>query len=125
MSGREDRGLSGDGQRIEQLGWMLFLKIMDDKDAELELLDDDYVSPIPHEFQWRHWAKDEEGLTGEALESFIDGEKGMFIPIAIGTAGFARHGCPLEHGTGGVPGQQQLHEERHQPAPGGEQAQWD
>lgn len=27
---REDRGLSGDGQRIEQLAWMLFLKIMDD-----------------------------------------------------------------------------------------------
>ena len=29
---RKDRGLSGDGQRIEQLAWMLFLKIMDDKD---------------------------------------------------------------------------------------------
>lgn len=37
---REDRGINGDAQRIEQLGWMLFLKIFDDKDQELELLDD-------------------------------------------------------------------------------------
>jgi type I restriction enzyme M protein len=48
---------------------MLFLKIMDDKDQEQELLVDGYVSPIPAEFQWRNWAADEEGLTGEALET--------------------------------------------------------
>ena len=29
---RQDRGISGDAQRLEQLGWMLFLKIIDDKD---------------------------------------------------------------------------------------------
>ncbi len=69
---REDRGLSGDGQRIEQLAWMLFLKIMDDKDQELELLIDDYVSPIPAEYQWRNWAADAEGITGEELQQFID-----------------------------------------------------
>jgi type I restriction enzyme M protein len=28
----EDQGISGDAQRLEQLGWMLFLKIIDDKD---------------------------------------------------------------------------------------------
>gem|GEM_PF-4372746 len=56
---REDRGLSGDGQRIEQLAWMLFLKIMDDKDQEQEILHDDYVSPVPSEFQWRNWAAPE------------------------------------------------------------------
>jgi type I restriction enzyme M protein len=38
---RDDRGISGDGQRIEQLTWMLFLKIMDDIDQELEVMDDD------------------------------------------------------------------------------------
>ena len=69
---REDRGLSGDGQRIEQLAWMLFLKIMDDKDQEQELLHDDYTSPIPPELQWRNWAADPEGITGEALQHFID-----------------------------------------------------
>ena len=35
---RNDRGLNGDAQRIEQLGWMIFLKIFDDKDLEIELI---------------------------------------------------------------------------------------
>ena len=41
---RKDAGVSGDAQRIEQLGWMLFLKILDDKDEELELIDRTYKS---------------------------------------------------------------------------------
>lgn len=75
---REDRGVSGDGQRIEQLAWMLFLKIMDDKDQELEVMDDDYVSPIPEKFQWHHWAADDEGMTGEELQNFVDAPDGLF-----------------------------------------------
>ncbi|MDX2367739.1 MAG: N-6 DNA methylase [Colwellia sp.] len=71
---RQDRGISGDAQRLEQLGWMLFLKIMDDKDQELELLKDDYVSAIPESLQWRTWASDQEGITGEPLIKFIDNE---------------------------------------------------
>jgi type I restriction enzyme M protein len=71
---REDRGISGDGQRIEQLGWMLFLKIFDDKDKELELLDETYKSPIPNKFKWRNWAANDEGLTGDELLKFIDQE---------------------------------------------------
>lgn len=31
---RKDQGVSGDAQRIEQLGWMVTLKILDDKEAE-------------------------------------------------------------------------------------------
>lgn len=69
---REDRGLSGDGQRIEQLAWMLFLKIVDDKDKELELIQDKYKSPIPKDLQWRNWAADDEGMTGDELLNFID-----------------------------------------------------
>ncbi|HMI67417.1 MAG TPA: class I SAM-dependent DNA methyltransferase [Cyclobacteriaceae bacterium] len=69
---REDRGINGDAQRIEQLGWMLFLKIFDDKDQELELMDDNYKSPIPKKYQWRKWAADEEGMTGDELQKFID-----------------------------------------------------
>ncbi|MBA3664350.1 MAG: SAM-dependent DNA methyltransferase [Bacteroidetes bacterium] len=69
---REDRGLSGDGQRIEQLAWMLFLKIFDDKDQELEMLEDKYKSPIPKKYQWRNWAADDEGITGDTLLSFMD-----------------------------------------------------
>ncbi len=69
---RKDKGLNGDAQRIEQLGWMIFLKIFDDKDIEMELLNDDYLSPIPNELQWRNWATDDEGITGDKLLDFVD-----------------------------------------------------
>lgn len=71
---RQDSGLNGDAQRLEQLGWMLFLKVFCDKDQELELLRDDYTSPIPKEFRWENWAADDEGLTGDELLEFIDQE---------------------------------------------------
>ncbi|NOZ91499.1 MAG: N-6 DNA methylase [Epsilonproteobacteria bacterium] len=69
---RQDKGLNGDAQRIEQLGWMIFLKIFDDKDIEMELLNDDYISPIPTDLQWRNWASDDEGITGDELLDFIN-----------------------------------------------------
>jgi len=69
---RQDRGISGDAQRLEQLGWMLFLKIMDDKDQELELIKDEYTSAIPESLQWRVWAANKEGITGEELINFIE-----------------------------------------------------
>ena len=69
---RQDRGVSGDAQRLEQLGWLLFLKILDDKDQELELIRDRYQSVIPEKFQWRNWATDPEGITGDELILFID-----------------------------------------------------
>lgn len=73
---RQDTGLNGDAQRIEQLGWMLFLKIFSDKDKELELLDDNYTSPIPDLFHWvnekGNWAGDAEGITGDELLEFVD-----------------------------------------------------
>lgn len=69
---RKDPGLSGDAQRIEQLGWMIFLKLFDDKDKEKELLDTKYKSPIPAELQWRNWAENDEGITGERLIDFVN-----------------------------------------------------
>lgn len=69
---RKDPGLSGDAQRIEQLGWMIFLKLFDDKDQEKEILDPIYKSPIPTDLQWRNWAANDEGITGDALISFIN-----------------------------------------------------
>ena len=71
---RQDSGVDGDAQRISQLCWMFFLKIIDDQDQELELLRDDYRSPIPKKFQWRTWAADPEGITGDALLEFINDE---------------------------------------------------
>ncbi len=69
---RQDRGISGDAQRLEQLGWMLFLKIMDDKDIELEIVKEKYQSVIPEKFKWRNWATNSEGITGDELLDFID-----------------------------------------------------
>jgi type I restriction enzyme M protein len=69
---RKDPGLSGDAQRIEQLGWMIFLKLFDDKDKEKELLDLKYKSAIPTELQWRTWAENDEGITGDELIIFVN-----------------------------------------------------
>ena len=44
---RKDVGVDGDAQRISQLVWMFFLKIYDDREAEIELLEDAYKSPLP------------------------------------------------------------------------------
>ena len=71
---RKDPGVSGDAQRIEQLGWMISLKILDDKDQETELLSSNYVSVIPTKLQWRNWAANPEGITGDALRDFIEKE---------------------------------------------------
>jgi len=71
---RKDTGVDGDAQRLTQLVWMFFLKIFDDKEQEFALLDRDYKSPIPKRFQWRTWAKDDEGLTGDQLTEFINTE---------------------------------------------------
>lgn len=72
----QDTGLNGDAQRIEQLGWMLFLKIFSDKDKELKDFDDNYQSPIPAQFHWvkerGNWAGDDEGITGDELYEFVD-----------------------------------------------------
>ena len=50
---------------------MFFLKIIDDQDQELEVMRDGYRSPIPERLQWRNWAADPEGMTGEDLLGFI------------------------------------------------------
>ncbi len=70
---RQDTGVDGDAQRISQLCWMFFLKIIDDQDQELEITQDDYRSPIPKKYQWRTWATDPEGMTGDELLEFING----------------------------------------------------
>src|SRR5215831_2109849 len=71
---RQDVGVDGDAQRISQLCWMFFLKIIDDQDQELELTRDGYRSPIPAKYQWRTWAADPEGITGDELLAFVNGE---------------------------------------------------
>lgn len=69
---RKDVGVDGDAQRISQLVWMFFLKIYDDREAEIELLEDAYKSPLPRHLRWRHWASDPEGMTGDELSDFVN-----------------------------------------------------
>jgi type I restriction enzyme M protein len=69
---RKDVGTYGDAQRLEQLGWMFFLKIFDDREKELELLRDRYKSPLPQHLRWSNWAADAEGITGDALLDFVN-----------------------------------------------------
>jgi type I restriction enzyme M protein len=69
---RQDVGVDGDAQRISQLCWMFFLKILDDQDAELELMDTSYASPLPDRLRWCRWAANREGMTGDELLDFIN-----------------------------------------------------
>src|SRR5690242_3057985 len=69
---RKDAGTYGDAQRLEQLGWMFFLKIFDDREVELELVRDNYKSPLAQQLRWSAWATDEEGITGDALLDFVN-----------------------------------------------------
>ncbi|MFM0086922.1 class I SAM-dependent DNA methyltransferase [Paraburkholderia sediminicola] len=69
---RQDAGVDGDAQRISQLTWLLFLKIFDDQETELELMRDAYRSPLPERLRWRNWAADPEGITGDELLTFVN-----------------------------------------------------
>ncbi|MBS4194307.1 class I SAM-dependent DNA methyltransferase [Lederbergia citri] len=72
---RNDSGVNGDAQRIEQIVWILFLKIYDAKEEAWELYDDNYKSIIPEGLKWRDWAvdrKDGEALTGDSLLDFVN-----------------------------------------------------
>lgn len=69
---RKDAGTYGDAQRLEQLGWMFFLKIFDDREKEMDLVRDDYKSPLTKNLRWSNWAADCEGITGDALLDFVN-----------------------------------------------------
>lgn len=72
---RNDSGVNGDAQRIEQIVWILFLKIYDAKEEAWELYDDNHKSIIPEGLKWRDWAvdlKDGEALTGDSLLNFVN-----------------------------------------------------
>lgn len=72
---RGDAGVDGDAQRIAQLTWMLFLKVYDAKEANWEIMLDDYESIIPERLRWRSWApdhKDGRSMTGDELLTFLN-----------------------------------------------------
>lgn len=81
---RNDAGINGDAQRIEQTAWMLFLKVYDSKENDWEFDEEDYVSIIPEPCRWRNWAHEEngKGMTGDALLNFVNN---TVFPVLKGT----------------------------------------
>lgn len=72
---RNDAGINGDAQRIEQIAWMLFLKVYDAKEQDWEWDDDNYTSIIPEECRWKNWAVDDKSgkaMTGDTLLDFVN-----------------------------------------------------
>jgi len=80
---RNDAGINGDAQRIEQIAWMLFLKVYDEKEKDWDMDEDNYVSIIPEECRWRNWATDKtgKGKTGDDLLDFVDN---VLFPVLQG-----------------------------------------
>ena len=73
---RNDAGINGDAQRIEQIAWMLFLKVYDAKEQDWEFDDDSYESIIPENCRWANWAHDDgkgSAMTGDKLLEFVNG----------------------------------------------------
>lgn len=73
---RNDSGINGDAQRIEQIAWMLFLKVYDSKE-DWEVNDLNYESIIPEKYRWSNWAHDDksgDALTGDELLNFVNNE---------------------------------------------------
>ena len=72
---RNDAGINGDAQRIEQIAWMLFLKVYDSKEQDWEINEDDYTSIIPENCRWSNWAHDDKSgtaMTGDTLLEFVN-----------------------------------------------------
>jgi type I restriction enzyme M protein len=90
---RKDAGVDGDAQRLGQLSWLLFLKIFDAQEENLEFEQDSYHEPIPVEYLWRNWAADDEGMTGDELLNFVNDKlfkdlKSLNAPINTNPRGF-------------------------------------
>lgn len=72
---RNDPGINGDAQRIEQIAWMLFLKVYDAKEQDWDIEEDNYESIIPENCRWANWAVDDhsgKAMTGERLMEFVN-----------------------------------------------------
>lgn len=75
---RQDAGISGDAQRIEQMTWTFFLKVYDAQEDEWDFKSNGtFHSIIPEPMRWRNWAtdkKDGSALTGDELLNFVNNE---------------------------------------------------
>jgi type I restriction enzyme M protein len=90
---RKDAGVDGDAQRLGQMSWLLFLKIFDAQEEELEFEQANYQCPLPEQYLWRNWAADNEGITGDELLEFVNDQlfpdlKNLTAPIKLNPRGY-------------------------------------
>src|SRR5712671_6702194 len=73
---RKDKGLNGDLDRLPLLTWIMFLKFLDDLEAqreqEADLARKKFRPAIEPPYRWRDWADNPQGITGDALIAFIN-----------------------------------------------------
>lgn len=76
---RKDKGLNGDLDRLPLLTWIMFLKFLDDLEAQREeeskLASKKFKPTIDAPYRWRDWAADSQGITGDELLAFINNEE--------------------------------------------------
>ena len=83
---RKDSGVDGDAQRLAQIVWLIFLRVLDYKEEEAEWTVEGYVPIIPEGYRWRDWAKGKsvrDQLTGPDLLDFVNNK---LIPVLGGDA---------------------------------------
>lgn len=71
---RKDDGVDGDAQRLSQLVWLIFLKVLDDDERQKEFLDNTYTPAVPEKYRWKTWAGHDDGITGDALLQFVNND---------------------------------------------------
>lgn len=90
---RKDKGLNGDLDRLPMLIWIMFLKFLDDleqvREAEATLEGRRFVPALLPPYRWRDWAAPDDGLSGEALISFINNERATLPDRGEGPGLFA------------------------------------
>ncbi|MBD1904081.1 N-6 DNA methylase [Trichocoleus sp. FACHB-832] len=99
---RTDKGLNGELDRLPQLTWIMFLKLLDDSEklhgVEAELEGISYKPTIQPPYRWRDWAANE-NFTGDRLKSFINNDEAI-LPDGTTGAGLLAYLRNLKSKTG-------------------------
>ncbi|HEY9625914.1 MAG TPA: N-6 DNA methylase [Coleofasciculaceae cyanobacterium] len=80
---RTDKGLNGELDRLPQLTWILFLKLLDDseklREAEAKFHGITYKPAIVSPYRWQDWAADDEGISGDQLRNFVNNDEATLL----------------------------------------------
>ncbi len=101
---RKDKGLTTDLDRLPMLTWIMFLKFLDDmeeiRETEAKLEGKRFRPVIASPYRWRDWAAKPDGISGDALISFINNEEAT-LPNGTRGAGLFAHLRSLQGMNGG------------------------